>query len=234
MSTTVKFDASLHTELEALYTSAQHQALFERLEALYNAEPKHVATCWWWARAHFDTVERLADTDATKIARLERGLALIEEARALDGGDACGAVHRWKAILISEHSKTRGTKERIAKSFEIKAESLKAAELDPADATAWFLLGVWCYEVANIGWLTRKLAATIFAEPPTASFDEAVEHHLKCHALNPQFKRNLQGLARAYKALSNAAKAKEFAKLAIACPSLTDGDREIDKEMAAY
>jgi hypothetical protein len=228
------FEPSIATELSGLYAVAKHEELHERLQALYATQPKHVDTCWLLARCIFDLVERLPDSDASKVARLERGLQLLEEARAIDGGDQCCAVHKWKAILISEHSKTRGTTERIKQSFEIKAEALKASELDPSDPTPHFLLGVWSYEVANIGWITRKLAATIFAEPPTATFQEAIEHHLKCHAIDPKFKRNLAGLARAYKAAGDSAKSKEFAKLAIAVPSLTEKDREMDAEMGGF
>ena len=30
----------------------------------------------------------------------------------------------------------------------------------------------WCYGIANIGWMERKLASTLFATPPESSFEE--------------------------------------------------------------
>jgi hypothetical protein len=55
--------------------------------------------------------------------------------------------------------------------FQI-GQAKKALELDPSDQTPPFLLGLWSYEVASIGWMTRKLAATFFAEPPTATYEQ--------------------------------------------------------------
>jgi hypothetical protein len=83
-------------------------------------------------------------------------------------------------------------------------------QLDPADGVPCFILGNWCYEVrkqgmrlridfcavclynqvASISWIQRKLAAAIFATPPTATYDDAIAHLLKCEELTPNFKRN--------------------------------------------
>jgi len=39
--------------------------------------------------------------------------------------------------------------------------------------------------VAALSWIERKVAGTLFAEPPTATYPEAVEHCLKAESLSP-------------------------------------------------
>jgi len=39
-------------------------------------------------------------------------------------------------------------------------------------------------QVANLSWIERKLASTLFAEPPSATYSEAVEHFLKAEDLS--------------------------------------------------
>ena len=107
-------------------------------------------------------------------------------------------------------------------------------ELDPTDPTPPFILGLWCYNVAGIGWMTRNLAATFFAEPPTATYQDSIDYHLKSHALEPNFKRNLYGLTLAYEAIGDKAKAKEFGQLTAAVKSIAARDEEIDQAVAKY
>lgn len=40
-------------------------------------------------------------------------------------------------------------------------------------------------QVANLSWLERSVARSLFAEPPTATFPEAVEHFMKAERLSP-------------------------------------------------
>lgn len=37
-------------------------------------------------------------------------------------------------------------------------------------------LGTWCFEVASLSWTQRKLAASLFAAPPTSTYEEAISH----------------------------------------------------------
>jgi hypothetical protein len=43
------------------------------------------------------------------------------------------------------------------------------------DQTLNHLLGRWCYAVASVSWMERKLASAIFATPPESSYDEALK-----------------------------------------------------------
>ena len=58
---------------------------------------------------------------------------------------------------------------------------------------------------------TAQVAATLFASPPLATFDEAIAHFLAAEAIEPGFyPKNLLMLAQAYKSLGNTAEAREW------------------------
>ncbi len=44
----------------------------------------------------------------------------------------------------------------------------------------------FCYEVAELSWWERKMAATLFAEPPTATMEEARNHFLEAERIKPE------------------------------------------------
>ena len=74
--------------------------------------------------------------------------------------------------------------------------------MSPRDATLHHMMGVWCYEVASLGWVKRQLASALFGTPPTSTYDEAVAHLLESERLaaeagRPMFSNRLK-LAQAY------------------------------------
>ncbi len=62
-------------------------------------------------------------------------------------------------------------KEKIEDGFEFKQHVDIAAQLAPADHTIQHLLGRFCFEVAGLSWWERKMASTLFAEPPMATME---------------------------------------------------------------
>lgn len=75
-----------------------------------------------------------------------------------------------------------GTSEKISRGYKYKEHIVKAIELNPSDAVCRYLHGRWCFEVAQIDWLTRRAAAALFGAPPTATIEEALVGTLDCAA----------------------------------------------------
>jgi tetratricopeptide (TPR) repeat protein len=143
--------------------------------------------------------------------------------------------HKWMAIVLSGLSAYRSTKEKILDSVKIKEHALKAMELhgDGGDPTLHHLYGRWCYEVASISWIERKLAATLFATPPESSYEEALRYFLNANEKSTgPFIENLLWTGNAYLKLRNNAKAKEFFTLASRAPVLCTSDQEYAREAA--
>ena len=46
---------------------------------------------------------------------------------------------------------------------------------------------MWYWEVASLSWGMRKIAATIFAAPPTGTYDEALAHFQLAEGITPSF-----------------------------------------------
>jgi hypothetical protein len=175
--------AALLEEVDARYERKELADAY----ALVEGRSGDAATLWRRARLS----KELADQDkasgdkAGEREWLLRGLADATTAMETDG--ECFQSHKWYAILVGLTSSFEGTKATIQKSFVVKEHFLRAAELNPGDATAKHLLGVWCFEVAGLSWAMRKVAAAAFSEPPTATFDEAHEHFAAAERIEPGF-----------------------------------------------
>ena len=62
----------------------------------------------------------------------------------------------------------------------------------------------FCFEVAELSWWERKMAATLFADPPNATMEEAKDHFMAAEELKPDgWKENRQFLAKSYIQLSD-------------------------------
>jgi len=109
-----------------------------------------------------------AATDAR--ATWAAGLALAGSALALH--EACPDAHKYAGILAAKAA--ADTRARIAAGHAIRDHTARALALRPADPVLAHVMGVWCYEVANLGWVQRQVAAALFGAPPVSSFADAL------------------------------------------------------------
>jgi regulator of microtubule dynamics protein 3 len=73
--------------------------------------------------------------------------------------------------------------------------------------------------------------SAIFAIPPSATYDEALEHFLKAEELkNDFYSKNKLMIAKSYLALNNNEKAKEFLTQAANIAVLNEDDRKCKEE----
>jgi tetratricopeptide (TPR) repeat protein len=105
---------------------------------------------------------------------------------------------------------------------------LKAMELNPKDPMVYFILGMWCFKVASIDFISRNMAKMIFSAPPESSFEEALGYFLKSEELDATI-RNRVAIANTYKALKDNANAKIFYNKAL---ELTPVSVEEQEELA--
>jgi len=96
--------------------------------------------------------------------------------------------HYILAAAIGRASLTKGKKERVKRAAEIRAEALKALEIDPNHDKAAHVMGRWNAEIMRLSGLTRFFAKSflggaIFSE---ASWDHAIEYMTKAVELAPE------------------------------------------------
>lgn len=80
----------------------------------------------------------------------------------------------------------------------------------------------------------RKIVSTIFATPPTGTYDEALEHFLKAESLEADFySMNKLMIGKCYYELKNNEKAKEYLTKAANIPVENEDDRKCKEEAEA-
>ncbi|XP_063971729.1 regulator of microtubule dynamics protein 1-like isoform X2 [Lytechinus pictus] len=148
--------------------------------------------------------------------------------RALKANDQNFASHKWYAISLSEIGDYLGTKMKIENAFTIKDHFVRATELNPQDATSIHLLGRWYFTFADMGWVQRKIATTVFATPPSGTYDEAIEKFLHAEKMKPNFySKNLLWLGKTYLKKGDKTSARTYFEKALNYSKETDEDKEV-------
>jgi len=154
-------------------------------------------------------------------------LAVDSGAKALELDNENSEVHKWYAISLGSRGEFSGVKEKILDGFEFKSHIDTAARLAPRDYVTHHLLGRFCYEVSQLSWIERKMASTLFANPPEASLPEAIDHFLTAESLKPDgWKENRLFIAKCHIGLGDYVKAVTWLDKADAIPIASTDVRE--------
>ncbi|XP_041107783.1 regulator of microtubule dynamics protein 2-like isoform X2 [Polyodon spathula] len=137
---------------------------------------QEVPFLWRLARAYGDMFDLTSDIEDKK-SYTEAGKKFAEEAITLDPMSADS--HQWFAIMCGYMSEYESVQNRIKNGYLFKDHLDKAIELNPQDPLSYYLLGRWCYAVSQLSWIERKVAATLFGNPPTATIQDALHYFHK-------------------------------------------------------
>ncbi|CEF67276.1 Regulator of microtubule dynamics protein 1 [Strongyloides ratti] len=150
--------------------------------------------------------------------------------KALDNEPIEGSfgAHKWMAIILDYVGEIEGSKSRIKKSYEVKEHLNRALELNPLDATTWYILGVWHFTFADMPTYQYYIAKTIFSTPPSSTYEEALSYFEKAEAVQPDFySKNTYYLAECYDRLGKKEEAKLFYMKAFKMPVISVDDKEV-------
>lgn len=187
---------------------------------------------WRHARSAYQLATAPGTTAAEKTALLQEALTMIKSAVHLDGGDS--ESHRWFGTILQESSSSQGYSQQIADAFEVKSQWETAVTINPDDSAAQHLLGRWCLTVTDMPWYSRQLAATLFAEPPSSTYDEARDYFAAAERISPGFwKANVYFLGVVADRMGNREEALEWMVKAAALPVLTADDEEYQAKTLA-
>lgn len=107
----------------------------------------------------------------------------------------------------------------------------RAIELNPEEPTLMYMLGKWCYQVADLTWYQRKIASVIFGEPPSSSFEEALKYFETAEEIDPNFySQNLLMLGKTYLKLNQKVQALKYLKMTVEYPAKNEDDRDAKQE----
>ncbi|XP_011642246.1 regulator of microtubule dynamics protein 1-like [Pogonomyrmex barbatus] len=168
------------------------------LRNLVDTYPDHVDVVWRYARSCYKYSTCTTDADVRKSV-ISAGIDACEKLLAVPNVN----LHKWCAILVGINGDFMPIAEKIKNGYRFKEHVMKAIEICPDDADLHHLLGRFSYEVANLSWIERKIAASLFSEPPSASYEDAIDYFRKAEDFS--IKVNLENrlyLSKCYIALS--------------------------------
>ncbi|NWU03604.1 RMD2 protein, partial [Urocynchramus pylzowi] len=144
---------------------------------------------------------------------------------------------RWEhlfAIMCGYMSQFESVQNKIRNGYLFKEHLDKAIELKPQDPFLYYLNGRWCYSVAQLSWLEKKVAAALFGTPPTSTVEEALQNFLKAEEMHPGYSKcNYVYLAKCYKDLGQKNNALKCCDSALSILSVTNEDKEAQKDLEA-
>ncbi|XP_071771498.1 regulator of microtubule dynamics protein 1 [Centroberyx gerrardi] len=214
-------------QADYLYSCAETEKLYQLL--LQYKDSDDAEFLWRLARASRDLALMLN-------VAADRKKTLIFEAfeyakKALERNEGCFAAHKWYAVCLSDIGDYEGVKVKIGNSYIIREHLERAVELNPKDATSIHILGHWCFAFAELPWYQRKVAAVVFASPPTSTYEEALAFFLKAEEVDPNFySKNLLMLGKTYMAMKDKQSALLWLTKARDYPPHTQEDKEVHKE----
>jgi len=207
----------------------QHEA-FNTLKI--NKDKLQSSCDFWWrlAKATHSEAQIAASNGDKELRRahVESAFTCAEKALKLD--DTSSDAHKWYAITIGTRSEFFSLNERIQSGFTFKQHVDKAVALNPKDAACYHLLGRFCLEVSQLSWFERKVAATLFSNPPTATAKEALENFLEAEKIKP-FKENRLFIAKCYISAGELKKAAKWLEAASQMPIHSSGDKAAQQEI---
>ncbi|XP_004455045.2 regulator of microtubule dynamics protein 3 [Dasypus novemcinctus] len=184
---------------------------------------------WRLARAYSDMCELTEEVSEKK----SYAVSGKEEAEAaLEKGDESAECHQWFAVLCGQLAEHEGIQRRIQSGFSFKEHVDKAIALQPENPTAHFLLGRWCYQVSHLSWLEKKTATALFESPLSATVQDALQSFLKAEELQPGFsKAGRVYISKCYRELGKNSEARQWMKLALELPDITNEDSAFQKDL---
>ncbi|NXF85098.1 RMD1 protein, partial [Eubucco bourcierii] len=214
-------------QADYLYGSGETEKLYQLLVQHKNSDDAELL--WRLARASRDLAQ-LSSTSAEEKRKLTYE-AFEYAKKALEKNESNFAAHKWYGICLSDVGDFEGIKTKIGNAIIIKEHFQRAIELNPKDATTIHLIGIWCYSFADMPWYQRKIAATLFATPPTSTFQEALRYFHMAEEADPNFySKNLLFLGKTYLKLNNKKLALLWLTKAKEYPAHTEEDKQVQKE----
>ncbi|PBC34449.1 regulator of microtubule dynamics protein 1 isoform X1 [Apis cerana] len=215
----------LIAKADALYDQEQYQEIYKFL--INYKDSGDVEIIWRLCRAMYKMSKNANEIDGKKL--IFEACHLILDAIKIK--EDHWVAHKWASILLNSKTLYEGMKAQIKESYNIKKHMLRAIELNPKEPTLMYMLGSWCYQIADLTWYQRKIASVIFAEPPSSSFEEALKYFENAEEIEPNFySQNLLMLGKTHLKLNNKEKALKYLKMTVDYPAKNDDDRNAKQE----
>ena len=220
--------ADLLMQAEVAHDAKDYEATMKLLKAAEELDGQNEQVLWKISRGYFDFADRKPNDLEYKKKYIYDGRAYAEKALALNDKSAGG--HKWYAIHHGQIGEAEGTEQKIKNSYGMRDHTMLAIKYDPSNAGNYHVMGRWHFALSDLSWLERQVASIIYATPPEASFEEALEFFTKAHDLDNKDIRNMLYIGYCYDELGNDEEAADWLNMAMNANASSDSDRGLQVE----
>ncbi len=207
---------------DSLYESFEEEEAQKLYRDILDKEPENYKALW---RASFlcSRVGNRFNNEDDQKEYFNRGIDLAERALEVDSTDA--QSHFVMSVAMGRKALISGARERVAASRAIKKHVDKALEFDENHAGAWHVLGRWHFKVANLSWVERTAANTLFGGiPGDATNQKAADAIQKAIDFNDNNILYYFDLAKVYEEMGHDQQAVAVCESAVELESRTPDD----------
>lgn len=207
-----------------------HYTSVKQLYDTHNGS-SNVEITWRLARAAFK-VSAAAEINGDKGRQKQFLLEAEDWARKAISLDKENAdSHIWLATICGKLCDFLSAKERIVKGKECQEHLEAAIRLRPDDFITFYTYGRWCFEIASLSWMERKIATVIFGAPPESTYQDALDKFTIVKKLKPEWRANVIWMSKCLVALKEYSKAIEVAEEAASLAAKDEEDIAFDKDL---
>lgn len=214
------------------HTKGEGEQAYNLLKQIYDsdASQRHNSEILWrLARACHQIASKIPPNNPKKKEIFLEGKSYALEAIQVNENNF--DCLKWAAVLHGKLSDFLGMKEKIENGFVFKGFLDKALAIDPAEYSLLHMRGRFSYNVAILSWIEKNLASALFATPPKATYEDAINDFLEVIQLRPQWIENLFYLAKSYIGNGDKANAAKYLKMASEIEPVDETEREMMKEI---
>ena len=180
----------------------------ENYERAIAADPQSYEALWKASRDAVDVGEFTSDRKRRE-ELYRRGEGYARRAVAVNATDAEAHVHLARAVGVA--ALALGVRDRVKYANEVRAEALKALQLDPKHPGALHVMGMWNAEVMRLNGFERSFARTFLGGKVfgSANWGDAIRYMEESVAVDPNRLTHHLDLARIYRDRGEKAKARD-------------------------
>ncbi len=211
-------------------------AALDYYECALSLDPASYEALWKASRDAVDLGEFLPDRKR-RTEYYKRAEGYARRAVAANPADAEAHFHLARAVGVAALS--LGVRDRVKYANEVRAEALRALELDPKHPGALHVMGMWNAEVMRLSGFERSIARTFLGGKVfgSASWADAIRYMEEAVAVDPGRLTHHLDLARIYRDRGEKAKAREQYEAVIRGTATEFNDAEYkrlaERELAA-
>lgn len=220
--------SEVEEKADSLYQQFEEEQALELYQQVLENNPNNYKALWRASFLYSRVGNRFNDKDDQK-NYYNQGIDLAERALKVDSTDA--ESHFVMSVAMGRKALISGARDRVAASRAIKKHVDKALEYDENHAGAWHVLGRWNFKVANLSWVERAAANTLFGGiPGNASNQKAADAIQKAIDLNDKYILYYVDLAKVYEKMGHDQQAISVCESAVKIDNLTPDDPTLKEQ----